>query len=122
MRKLALLLFLLTATFAVAQTKVDNTSHSLKQIDVAPVPEKNVSLADHFKKNFKPAEKYAEPIQVSFMIEKGGVLRDVKVFNKNMPEATKTEVIRVIKMLPRWKPGTKGGNTVRVLYTATLNS
>jgi len=120
MKKLALLLFLLTAAIATAQTGTDNRSYSLKEIDAAPVPENNISLADHFKKNFHPKEKVTEAIKVSFVIEKGGVLRDVKVFNE-LPEPTKKEVIRVIKTLPKWKPGTKSGKAVRVLYTATLN-
>ncbi|SCY96830.1 energy transducer TonB [Flavobacterium caeni] len=120
MKKIALLLLVLTATFATAQTGADNRIFSNKEIDVLPVPENGVTLADHFKKNFKPKEKPAEPIKVSFVIEKGGVLRDIKVFGE-LPDATKKEAVRVIKLLPKWKPGSKGGKTVRVLYTATLN-
>jgi hypothetical protein len=120
MKKIALLLFLLTATIATAQTGADNRTYSLKELDAKPTPEKNISLDDHFKKNFHPGEKVTEPIKISFTIEKGGVMHDIKVFNA-LPEATKKEVIRVIKMLPKWKPGTKGGKAVRVLYTATLN-
>lgn len=119
MKKLTLLLLFITA-IAAAQTGSDNRSYSLKEVDTAPIPEKNISLADHFKKNFKPAEKVAQPIQVSFVIEKGGVLREIKIFTE-LPEATKKEVIRVIKLLPKWKPGIKSGKTVRVLYAATLN-
>jgi hypothetical protein len=120
MQKIILILFLFTAAIATAQTGADNRTYSLKEVEVAPTPANDASLVDHFKRNFHPNEKIAEPIKVSFVIEKGGVLRDIKVFGE-LPEATKKEVIRVIKTLPKWKPGTKAGKTVRVLYTATLN-
>lgn len=119
MKKLISLIFILTAMPIFAQTGTDNRTYSLKEIEAAPAPINNVPLAEHFKTNFRPKEKVADPIKVSFVIEKGGVLRDIKVFNQ-MPDATKKEVIRVIKMLPKWKPGSKDGKNVRVLYTATL--
>lgn len=118
MKKLILLLFLFTATFANAQKGADNTTYSLKQIDEAPTLE-GTTFVDYFKKNFKSAEK-PTALQVSFLVEKGGVVHDAKVFGEVSPAVSK-EAIRVIKASKKWKPGKKDGKTVRVRYTATIN-
>ncbi len=117
MKKLILFIFLLTASVAAAQTGTDNRTYTLKEVDEAPAPE-GVSFTDYFKKNFSAKEKPAEA-QFSFVIEKGGVVRDIKVFGDPKPEVSK-EIIRLVKAAPKWKPGKKGGKTVRVLYTATI--
>ncbi len=119
MKNWALLILLAIVNCATAQTESDHRLFALKDLDVAPVPEKSTSLATHFSKNFKPATKVTKPIEVSFVIEKVGVLRDVKVFT-DLPDDTRKEVIRTIKMLPKWSPGQKSGQPVRVLYKATL--
>lgn len=117
MKNLILLVFLLTATLAHSQTGADNRTYSLKEVNEAPVPE-GVIFTDYFKKNFHAKEKPAS-VQLSFVVEKGGVVRDIKTFGEVSPEITK-EVIRVVKASPKWKPGKKDGKTVRVRYTATI--
>lgn len=118
MKKTIFILFFIITGIANAQTGTDNRSYSLKEVDEAPTLEKT-SFDEYFKKNFHTAEKLAAPLQVSFMVEKAGVVHDIKTFGEVKPEVTK-EVIRVIKASPKWKPGKKDGKIVRVLYTATL--
>ena len=52
---------------------------------------------------------------VSFVIEKDGSITNVQVVRKKHP-ALDAEALRVIKKMPRWKPGYVCGKPVRVLY------
>jgi len=117
MRNLIFILFLFTS-IANAQTGADNRTYSLKEVTEAPAPDK-VNFIEYFKQNFHATEKLALPLQISFVVEKGGVVRDIKTFGDVKPETTK-EVVRVIKASPKWKPGKKDGKIVRVLYTASI--
>lgn len=119
MKKLFLLFFLITASLGHAQKGEDNTTYNLKDLDEAPAPE-GIAFTDYFKKNFKSAEKPTAPLQISFLVEKGGVVHDAKVFGEVSPAISK-EAIRVIKTSKKWKPGKKGGKAVRTRYTATIN-
>lgn len=117
MKKLIFILFFFTA-ITNAQTGADNRTYSLKEITEAPVPDK-VNFIEYFKQNFHGTEKLAGPLQISFVVEKGGVVRDIKTFGNVKPETAK-EVVRVIKASSKWKPGKKDGKIVRVLYTASI--
>lgn len=118
MKKLAFLLFLLTTFVSHAQTGPDNSTYNLKDIDEAPAPQ-GVVFEDYFKKNFHTDEKLTEPLKISFLVEKAGVTHDVKVHGK-VSDAIVKETKRVIKSLPKWKPGKKKGQVVRVIYTASI--
>ena len=53
---------------------------------------------------------------VNFVVEKDGSLNDVQVVQSQDPALDK-EAVRVIESMPKWKPGTQRGETVRVRYT-----
>ena len=118
MKKLFFILFLFTVSATNAQNGNDNRAYSLKEVDEAPAPE-GMTFDAYFRKNFKLSEKITDPIQLSFVVEKGGVIRDIKVF-KDAGHGSGKEAIRVMKASPKWKPGKKDGKIVRVLYTATI--
>ena len=73
-----------------------------------------------FNKNFKFPENEDEDIKgkvfVSFVVEKEGSLSDLKVL-RDIGYGTGKEVIRVLKMCPKWNPGMQNGKKVRVLFT-----
>lgn len=52
---------------------------------------------------------------VSFVVGKDGEVSDVKVI-KGVSKTLDAEAIRVVKLMPRWKPGTQNGKAVRVKY------
>ncbi len=54
-------------------------------------------------------------IYVQFIIEKDGSVSNVKILRGIIPSMDK-EVIRVIKLMPKWKPGTQRGKVVRVQF------
>lgn len=58
-------------------------------------------------------------VTVQFIVDKDGSIDDVKTLRSVNPDLD-AEAIRVIKMMPRWEPGTHKGNPVRVKYTVPV--
>jgi protein TonB len=52
---------------------------------------------------------------VRFVVEKDGTISNVKIVSSVHPELDR-EALRVVKMLPKWKPGSTDGKPVRCLY------
>lgn len=52
---------------------------------------------------------------ITFVVEKDGRVNDVKLL-RGVDESLDKEAMRVIKMMPNWKPGKQSGKTVRVQY------
>ena len=57
---------------------------------------------------------------VQFVIERDGSITDVQVVRPVDPSLDK-EAIRVVKSMPKWKPGKQRGKAVRVSYTVPIN-
>lgn len=57
---------------------------------------------------------------VTFIVEKSGEISDVKVL-KGIGFGCDEEAERVIKNMPKWKPGIQNGKPVRVRYTIPLS-
>lgn len=55
-------------------------------------------------------------VVVGFIVEKDGSLSDVKV-KRGVDPSLDREAVRVVKSMPRWNPGKKDGQPVRVEYT-----
>ena len=58
-------------------------------------------------------------VYVGFVVNKDGTISDVKVLRGIMAECDK-EAVRVIKMMPPWKPGRQNGRNVNVRFTVPL--
>jgi len=54
-------------------------------------------------------------VYVSFIVEKNGNISNVKIL-RGIGSGCDEEVIRVVKDMPEWKPGTQNGKPVRVQY------
>ena len=67
-----------------------------------------------------PEEAYSKGTEgrvlVQFIIEKDGSVTNVKVIKK-VNDAIDAEAVRVVKAMPKWKPGKQNGREVRVKYT-----
>ncbi|HRN98317.1 MAG TPA: energy transducer TonB [Flavobacterium sp.] len=57
----------------------------------------------------------------SFVIEKDGTLSDIKILRDNAGFGMADEVIRVLKMSPKWTPGVQNGKPVRVQYSIPVS-
>lgn len=58
-------------------------------------------------------------VTVSFVVERDGSISDVRVARSVDPSLDR-EAQRVVKSMPRWKPGKQNGSAVRVKYTVPV--
>ena len=56
---------------------------------------------------------------VGFVVEKDGSISDVKVMRSVDPSLDR-EAQRVVKAMPKWKPGKQNGSAIRVKYTVPV--
>jgi periplasmic protein TonB len=54
-------------------------------------------------------------VMLSFIIEKDGSIGEIKVLN-DIPDGCTQEAIRVVRLMPAWKPGMNNGVPARVIY------
>lgn len=59
---------------------------------------------------------------VGFVVDRSGEITNVQVLKKmpGCPECDK-EAVRVVKMMPKWKPGKKGGRDVKCTFRVPIN-
>ncbi|MCB9224046.1 MAG: energy transducer TonB [Crocinitomicaceae bacterium] len=58
-------------------------------------------------------------VYVQFIVEKDGSVTQVKV-RRGAHELLDKEAVRVVKMMPNWKPGSMRGKVVRTRYTVPI--
>lgn len=61
-------------------------------------------------------QKVGGRVMVMFVVETDGSLSNVRVARKVFPSLD-AEAVRVVKAMPKWKPGKDKGRLVRVNYT-----
>ena len=59
-------------------------------------------------------------VLVNFVVEKDGSITEVKVIKPTFPSLD-AEAVRVVKAMPKWKPGYQRGKAVRVQFTMPIN-
>jgi len=57
---------------------------------------------------------------ITFVVEKDGSLTDIKIV-RGIGGGCDEEAVRVMKMSPKWNPGTQNNHTVRVFYTTPIS-
>jgi len=58
-------------------------------------------------------------VYVSFVVEKDGSISNVKAL-KGVGGGCNEEAVRVVKEMPKWKPGTDKGKPVRVQFNMPI--
>ena len=87
-------------------------------------PGGNGALLQYLNKNIKyPVVPQEQGIQgrviIQFVVDKDGTITDPVVVRSVDPYLDK-EALRVIKAMPKWKPGIQGARSVRVKYTVPV--
>ena len=59
-------------------------------------------------------------VHLKFVINELGYVQDVEVL-KSLSEDCDAEAVRVVKLMPKWKPGLQSGRPVRVYYNLPIN-
>ena len=88
-------------------------------------PGGDLGLAKYIKKNIKYPKiakdnNITGKVYVSFIVDKFGSATNVKIV-RGVDENLDAEAIRVIKSLPKYKPGKQRGEAVRVMFTIPIN-
>lgn len=82
-------------------------------------------MANYLSDNIKYPEEAKDKgisgrVFLSFVIEKDGSVNEVKVM-KSVDPLLDNEAVRVVKGMPKWKPGTMKGKPVRVYYVLPIS-
>lgn len=137
---LALLLIVNARASAQQMKKTDETVYEISTKDITNVKIKKVDndsiyqivevmpefsggmekMMDYLSNNIKYPEEAKEKgisgrVFLSFVIEKDGSVSNVKVA-KGIGKLCDDEAVRVVKAMPKWKPGMQKGKPVRVTY------
>ena len=109
------------------KTKMQPDENGVYQIveEMPSFPGGEQALIDYVSKNVVyPQEARDKEISgrvfVSFVVEKDGSVNEVKVM-RGIGGGCDEEAVRVIKSMPKWKPGKQEGKPVRVSYMMPIN-
>ena len=109
-------------TQAVETVVNDDSEVYLGGVDVLPeYPGGANAMYEFVQKNVKYPESAKDKgiegkVYVQFVVEKDGSLSSFQML-RGVSDDIDAEAIRVLKMMPKWKPGMKDGEPVRVQYT-----
>lgn len=103
-----------------------DAEYAFEQVEVKPeFPNGNDGLVKYLSENIKYPKKALKngvtgKVFVQFVIDKTGKVTNV-VAVRGVDKSLDKEAVRVIKSMPKWKPGMKDGNPVKVKYTIPIN-
>jgi protein TonB len=124
--KLIPILAILTLCFVGKQTFARTAQDSTAKVAATPAnevlpqfPGGQEKLNEFIKSKIHPVKGVSGQVTVYFVVEKSGKLNHVKVIKGLTPAANK-EAVRVIKLSPKWKPGTLNGAARRVASSAPV--
>ena len=116
-----LAILLMANTTAMAQNKKDASEKAYEKVEVMPeYPGGEQAMMKFVASNVKYPQAAIDKnisgrVLVGFVIEKDGSITDVKVV-KGIGGGCDEEAVRVVKSMPKWKPGKEKGKAVRVSY------
>ncbi len=104
----------------------DNSVHKVGDLNIKQ-PDFPGGIIEFYKfvgQNFRIPEeasksKVETKIAMQFMVEKDGSLSEIKIV-KDAGYGIGEEAMRILKLSPKWIPGTQDGKPVRVLYSLPI--
>lgn len=120
--KIFLLFIFSWMTLSVAGQQQARKDSIYTFVEVAPVfAGGGAGLAKYLTKNIRLPERALEEgrfsVRVQFVIDTFGCTNNIQLMDPNRrPGALDEEVMRVVKMMPAWKPGRQRGKKVKVLF------
>jgi len=107
-------------SFAHVQKDTVNNTVTVEPGEVLPqFPGGQDKLSAFIKSKLHPVKGASGKVLVYFVVEKTGKLNHIKVIKGLSAEANK-EAVRVIKLSPKWKPGSQNGVVRRIAYTTPV--
>lgn len=114
-----------TPEVAVSGKTKNDPDHLYRNPEVLPKPA--FDKVAYLSKNIRyPEAAYKDGIQgkvvVAFVVEKDGSLTDIKIIEgAELGHGVPEETIRVIKSMPKWKPGRQENQPVRSYFTLPIS-
>lgn len=102
--------------------EIDTDNDAFNVVEQMPqFPGGEIELMKFLSENVKYPEAASKAgtqgrVVAQFIVEADGSITNVKVL-KNVSDEIDAEAVRVIKAMPKWKPGMQKGQPVRVKYT-----
>lgn len=120
-----LVLAVLCSGYAMAQTVVEDDAIFVVAENAPEFPGGSDSLYAYIARNIKypetaKKEKIEGRVFVTFVIEKDGQVSSAKIL-RDIGGGCGEEAIRVVKNMPKWKPGTQRGNPVRFQFNLPVS-
>jgi len=115
---------ILLSLAGMAQTR--DTSITFVRFDVRPeFPGGDAGLALFLKNNIRyPAAAAKQALEgnvyVSFIIEADGSVTGAKI-GRGLGKELDDEALRVVRLMPRWKPGIRDGQPVRAVFNLPIS-
>lgn len=99
----------------------ENLTVELKRLVMPEYPGGGAAIFKYLAQNIRYPKKARENgtqgrVVVQFVVDKDGSIDDIKVV-KGVSWELNDEAKRVIKKMPKWKPGTIGGEPARIQFT-----
>jgi len=125
----SIILAIAFTSFAGAQVRTDSTNSVVEAFPVTEVAPEfiggNEAMYRFIVMNLKyPATARKEKIQgsviVSFMVETDGSISEPTIL-KSVNKACDNEVLRIVKLMPNWKPAMQGGKPVRAKFALPVS-
>ena len=117
--------YLVSMIFDEAAAEADGDEVCLSAEKYPEFPGGTTALFDFINKNVKYPESARDKgiegrVFVQFVVEKDGSLSSFTVL-RGVSDELDAEAIRVLKAMPKWKPGMNDGKPVRVQFTMPFN-
>lgn len=113
---------------AYQQAEIDYSDTTIYQmVEIMPeFPGGEQKLLQYISKNVKYPQIARESgikgrVIIGFVIEPNGSVSNVKVLQGSIGGGCDEEAVRVVKSMPRWKPGIQDGKAVRVRLAIPVN-
>jgi len=124
MKKLLLILLIPMIGFGQDSAKSFDDEFFMVVENMPEFPGGDLGLMKYIKKNVnypKIAKEYniTGKVYISFIVDKTGSVTNVKVV-RGVDKNLDAEAVRVIKSLPKYKPGKQRGKAVRVMFTIPI--
>ena len=114
------ILFTVNTTATAQNKKTSNDKVFEKVEDMPEFPGGEQAMMDFVSKNVVYPKEAQEKgisgrVMVNFIVEKDGSVNEVKIV-RGIGGGCDEEAVRVVKAMPKWKPGKEKGKPVRVSY------
>ena len=84
--------------------------------ELAEYPGGHDAMIEFVSRNFRnPANSKPGTVLVNFVVEADGTIRDAEIM-KSLGKDIDDEALRVVNMMPKWKPAKVGGRVVAMVY------